>query len=74
MVSMEDIRTVDVPDENRERLISHWELTLSDSLEAVRVAQIALQGLYRQRYREVSRPLESTGYQRRLDAENLKAA
>jgi hypothetical protein len=69
-----DTRTVEVEDENRERLISFWEQRLSDSLHAVRVAQQTLEGLYKQRYVEVEKPLESTGYQRRLDQEMGKLA
>lgn len=60
---MEDIRTEYVEDDGREALIKHWEVRLSDSLQAVRVAQITLEGLYRARYHEVSRELGSTALQ-----------
>jgi hypothetical protein len=50
---MEELRTEFVENENREIQIKHWEVQLSDANHAVYVAQIALEKLYRQRYKVV---------------------
>lgn len=64
---MEDIRTEFVEDDIREGQIKHWEVTLNNASHAVYVAQRTLEGLYKQRYREVSRELGSTGMQLAMD-------
>lgn len=62
---MEEERTHALPDANPnlEMLIRHWETRLSDSLEAVRVAQEQLGKLYPQRYPRFIADLGHTGLQ-----------
>lgn len=71
---MEDIRTQYIEDDNRESLIKHWETRLSDSLQAVYVAQHQLEALYKSRYEEVSRPLGHTALSEQLSERVLPAA
>ena len=57
---MEYITTEYIEDDDREKLIKHWEVTLANASHAVYVAQKELERLYRTRYREVTRELGST--------------
>lgn len=50
-----------VPNESLEESIFHWETVLSDSLQAVHVAQQTLANLYPQRYETGQVEVQHTG-------------